>query len=536
MSFPCPTSRVGFSVLFILFYFIFWIFFPSNPTPSPRVPRAPRLTYGRDLVTRHERTLHAQGQAEPSALPALVNPGEGDGSSDGSLSEASEGEIARRSGDAAAAAIAADDLPSSESEASPASSVITCGAAAVESPSLPTPAASGEDGLGDSSAMDENRLQPPPQEPPLAQSTVSTGPPPSLANLPDPPSTRSASQPTDVYMALQDGFNMYDASSQMHMDVDDDREQRIHHDGYREVPEPQRHPQLQRRQHQAHDFHPFPQYDPGAPVNAMNQDLAPEFLPTFEPDMSYFAFSPLPAGLFEVGQNIPILDIPEYPSLHNPTATRFDAVLSPAPAPPAYSPSQLSPVNDHAGSSGSETVVAREPPSNLPLLVKDKPPQIPNFVADDALHASICKDLAERLGRPDVSQEIPSSKFCQGFLASFLECYYRHQPFIHLPTLSTTDTPSPLILAMCCIGALYRLDRRRAQRLYTIATQSIATVSPPLPFLSDCIIPRCRRLPLTWYFLLSSSFCRICSGTPSRQRSGLSGLRRPSCSYLPTVL
>ncbi|KAB5563484.1 hypothetical protein GE09DRAFT_1275707, partial [Coniochaeta sp. 2T2.1] len=115
--------------------------------------------------------------------------------------------------------------------------------------------------------------------------------------------------------------------------------------------------------------------------------------------------------------------------------------------------------------------------SNLPRLVKDQPPRISNFVADDALHATICADLAERLGRPDVSQDIPSSKLLQGFLASFMECYYRHQPFIHLPTLSTVNTPSPLTLAMCCIGALYRLDRRRAQRLYVIGTQSIEAVS-----------------------------------------------------------
>ncbi|KAK3381027.1 hypothetical protein B0H63DRAFT_397039 [Podospora didyma] len=131
--------------------------------------------------------------------------------------------------------------------------------------------------------------------------------------------------------------------------------------------------------------------------------------------------------------------------------------------------------HEHSASSGSETLVAPEAPiGDLPLLVKDKPPQIPNLLADDAsLHAFVCKDIAERLERPDAFQEVPSSKLLQGFLSGFLECYYRHHPFIHLATLSTTNTPSPLILAMCCIGALYRLDRRRAQRLYTLCTESI---------------------------------------------------------------
>ncbi|KAK3681246.1 hypothetical protein B0T22DRAFT_388174 [Podospora appendiculata] len=211
--------------------------------------------------------------------------------------------------------------------------------------------------------------------------------------------------------------------------------------------------------------------------------------------MSYFAFSPgLPAGLFDS-----ILEYPSVSVLHSsstptngpstvrlgdgPSTVRLGdgpstislAASASASALPTYSPPQLPPSNDYTNFSGAETLVSRDPPSDLPLLVKDKPPQIPNLAADDSLHASVCADIAARLAlHPAISADIPPSKILQGFLASFLECYYRHHPFIHLPTLSTPSTPAPLILAMCCIGALYRLDRRRAQRLYAIATLSIA--------------------------------------------------------------
>jgi hypothetical protein len=267
------------------------------------------------------------------------------------------------------------------------------------------------------------------------------------------------------------------------MDIDHDRERR-NPDEYTSLPE-QNPPQEQSQQQHAHELYPFSQYhDSGAQANAMNANLDPSLFAAFEPtDMtSFFAFSPFPGGLFDVGQtmpNIPISGIAEYNTLLNPTpsASRLDAAVSPASAPAAHSPPQLMTSKHKAGSSVSDTSFGRELPSHLPLVVKDEPPKIPNLAADANWHDSLCKDLGERLGRPGASQEVPSANLLQGFLASFLDSYYRHQPLIHLPTMSTVDTPSPLVLAMCCIGALYRLDRRRAQRLYTLGIESVAGVS-----------------------------------------------------------
>lgn len=440
-------------------------------------------------MTRHERTLHAQGQTEPCALPAVSIGVDGDGSSDGSLSDVGDALSARRSrDDAAATSILDADRPLSESGASPASSANRVGAAALVSLSNHVPSADDEDCMGTSSVMEQTLDQPSLHEPSMAQAMVSGGRARRLTSLSDAPSTvhLGGHQP-DIY--TQDRFDLYDASPQMPMDVDHDQGQR--HEGYQNITQQPHSKTQQHRPEQPPEFHAFSQFDSEALSGGivMNQGSDVGQLPTtFEHvDMSsYFAFSPFPAGLFEAGQNMPnissIPDIFEYPGLSNPIPSRMDPAITPVSALPPHSPSEHLPGTDAARSSESDALGARQTPSNLPRLVKDKPPRIPSFVADDALHASICKDLAERLGSPDVSQEVPSSKLLQGFLASFMECYYRHQPFIHLPTLSTVDSPSPLTLAMCCIGALYRLDRRRAQRLYAIGTQSIETVSGlPVP-------------------------------------------------------
>jgi hypothetical protein len=276
---------------------------------------------------------------------------------------------------------------------------------------------------------------------------------------------------------------MYDASSQMAIEVDHNSEPQ-HQDEYSNGAKRQL--QQHTQQQQAQELYPFPQFhDAGAQANALNQNLDPGLFAAFEStDMtSFFTFSPFPAGLFDVGQNMPNMamsSLTDYQHLHNSAtsaASRSDIAISPASAPPAHSPSQLLPAKDHATSNASEPLGVRDPPSNLPLLVKDEPLQIPSLASDRNWHASLCKDLAERLGRPEVIQEVPSSKLLQGFLTSYLECYDRHQRFIHLSTMSMANTPSPLILGMCCIGALYRLDRRRAERLYRLGVESIAKVS-----------------------------------------------------------
>lgn len=99
---------------------------------------------------------------------------------------------------------------------------------------------------------------------------------------------------------------------------------------------------------------------------------------------------------------------------------------------------------------------------------------------DDLAYETIRNDLFGRLTISASNVEIPPAKVCQGFLSSYITNFHGHLPIIHLETFSPRATPSPLILAMCSIGALYRLDRRRAKRLYQVATSSLEIVGSNL--------------------------------------------------------
>ncbi|KAH6971063.1 hypothetical protein BKA56DRAFT_495420 [Ilyonectria sp. MPI-CAGE-AT-0026] len=129
-----------------------------------------------------------------------------------------------------------------------------------------------------------------------------------------------------------------------------------------------------------------------------------------------------------------------------------------------------------AESRAGETV---DPPPQrgLPSLLQDTAPSGMAFAIDRATHDAMQQDLARRLQRDTVFNQLPSAKLCQNFLLTYMECFHGHLPIIHLPTFDLNKTPSPLTLALCCIGALYRLDRRRARQLYDLAAEAVESVS-----------------------------------------------------------
>lgn len=64
---------------------------------------------------------------------------------------------------------------------------------------------------------------------------------------------------------------------------------------------------------------------------------------------------------------------------------------------------------------------------------------------------------------------LPSFEDLQSFLSGYLEGFHRRFPILHLPSFDLQRTPSPLIMAVCSIGAQYRLRRQTAQALATLA-------------------------------------------------------------------
>ncbi|KAH7082638.1 hypothetical protein BKA63DRAFT_598777 [Paraphoma chrysanthemicola] len=105
----------------------------------------------------------------------------------------------------------------------------------------------------------------------------------------------------------------------------------------------------------------------------------------------------------------------------------------------------------------------------LPQVLKDKSGSPPRIEIDQAAYVSICADVADRLSGDDASEMLPTIQDVRRFISGYLDCFHRHLPIIHLPSLDIADTPSPLVLALTCIGALYQLDRRRAALSYQLS-------------------------------------------------------------------
>ncbi|KPM43781.1 hypothetical protein AK830_g2765 [Neonectria ditissima] len=120
----------------------------------------------------------------------------------------------------------------------------------------------------------------------------------------------------------------------------------------------------------------------------------------------------------------------------------------------------------------SGSVVHRRLPH---LLDEERPPTL-LFKVDHLIHSWIRQDLFNRHIKLEAIQQMPSPWIYQSYLSSYAMCFHCHFPIIHLQSLGLDKTPSPLILAICCIGALYRLDRSRAGYLYDLAVRSTKTV------------------------------------------------------------
>jgi hypothetical protein len=101
-----------------------------------------------------------------------------------------------------------------------------------------------------------------------------------------------------------------------------------------------------------------------------------------------------------------------------------------------------------------------------------KPKALKNILIpelDGATYAELVADAKRRLPPNEAAKlKLPSAHHLQRFLTSYLTCFHHHFPLIHLPTLNRTKTSAPLILAICAIGALYRLNRKVAKDLWTL--------------------------------------------------------------------
>lgn len=105
--------------------------------------------------------------------------------------------------------------------------------------------------------------------------------------------------------------------------------------------------------------------------------------------------------------------------------------------------------------------------------MREKVTSPPKLTADDAVYEYLCGDIRSRTKEEPDLTAIPKSKELERLMEAYVSCFHCHFPIIHIASLDLSIAPGPLILSICAIGALYRLDRRRAVQLHNIASSSL---------------------------------------------------------------
>ena len=183
--------------------------------------------------------------------------------------------------------------------------------------------------------------------------------------------------------------------------------------------------------------------------------------------------------------------------------------------------------------------------ARLPRVVQDSPAKQPTLDFNETVRAALVADLSSRLS-PEQSKALGlmSSTSLQKCLRTYVDCFHAHLPMFHFQSFDPEHTPSPLLLGMCAIGALFRLERRVAASLYSMADQALQNVllgtsddAPSLHRLDDWVRPKkvstdpnWRPIWVTQCKLLLTFFAAFC-GDPLVVRKAIEGM-----GMLSTVL
>jgi hypothetical protein len=108
---------------------------------------------------------------------------------------------------------------------------------------------------------------------------------------------------------------------------------------------------------------------------------------------------------------------------------------------------------------------------------------LPEFKFNEGIRRKILEDARSRLPTGELVEALfPNIDDLNHFFTGYIQCFHRHFPILHLSSLDVRETPSPLIFAMCSIGAQYRLARQKAKNLFALAgTMSSYALRAGLP-------------------------------------------------------
>ncbi|KAF4996668.1 hypothetical protein FDECE_12346 [Fusarium decemcellulare] len=95
----------------------------------------------------------------------------------------------------------------------------------------------------------------------------------------------------------------------------------------------------------------------------------------------------------------------------------------------------------------------------------------------DDMRLHCLADLKSRLTFEQLGDfSLPATTSLQQYFNSYVESFHIHFPFLHLQTLNLETAPSPLILGICAIGALHRLERKVAASLHLTAERALTSI------------------------------------------------------------
>ncbi|KAK5444271.1 hypothetical protein LTS15_010386 [Exophiala xenobiotica] len=111
--------------------------------------------------------------------------------------------------------------------------------------------------------------------------------------------------------------------------------------------------------------------------------------------------------------------------------------------------------------------------SSMPRVVKPSQYKRIVFGINATTRTLLYTDLSTRLTQDELWDfEFPDATTLDKCLRSYADAFHVHLPILHLSSLAVAETPSPLVLMICAIGALYRLERKLATSTYRKASQA----------------------------------------------------------------
>jgi hypothetical protein len=117
----------------------------------------------------------------------------------------------------------------------------------------------------------------------------------------------------------------------------------------------------------------------------------------------------------------------------------------------------------------AEDALANHQHTSIPTVVMRDCPRLKPAMFTESMRQNLISDLLAMGCDSEITTKLPSSTVLQNCVRGYFERFHIHVGLFHLPTLNIGQLDSPLVLAMCAIGALYRLDRKLSAFLFLTA-------------------------------------------------------------------